>query len=108
MGNPNASDGQHDVEGLMEKIARQAQFHAFATAPKPAPKNASDCDELARFIVTSAHEIMGNPADAIEIVEITFPNLSLTPSEVPEGAVAPDPRFLFLLSLRRALNSLPN
>lgn len=97
-----------DLERLMDKVARQVQYRAFATAPKPRPTNANENGTLARLMVTSAQEIMGNPADAREIVELTFPNLALTPDDVPEGAVAPDPVFSFLLALKKALNEIPN
>ena len=108
MGNPNTTEGGQDFKGLMDKTARQAQFRVFATAPKPAPRNAEDADKLARLIVNGASDIMGNPSDARAELLTTFPNLAVTPEDVPQGAVAPDLRYSFLLALKRALNELPN
>lgn len=92
-----------ESDAIIDKTARQTQFQTWLHAPKPTPRNASETQQLAELIVQAAHDIMVTPEDANAEILAAFPMLATTPLS-NENALAPDPRFAFLLALKRALN----
>ncbi len=103
---PSDGNGMQEVDRVMMRTAFQSYLATLRIGIPKAIGEVDAFDEQTVSIVEFALRTFEDPSVAKEELELAFLNLKTTPEKVEDGMRAPDPRFAFLLSLRKSMNNL--